>query len=90
MEGQRAVDHLAQPRRVPGAAQVGEVEHGMQLVRAQVQGHAGGVGEPDLADQDPAGVLGGYRAPGPVDVVHVVAIGVGRLVAGFGVGLYIR
>src|SRR5205807_8083693 len=65
VEGQRAVDDLAQAGGVPGAAQVGEVEYRVQLVRAQVPREPGGVGQPDLADQHPGGVFVGHGAPGP-------------------------
>jgi hypothetical protein len=76
VQRQGGVDDLAQRRLVPRAAQVREVEHGVQLVAAQVAGGPGRIGQPHLAAQDAPGVLVGERPPGPVDVVHVVAVGV--------------
>ena len=84
VERQRAVDHRAQLGGVPGTAQIGKVEHRVQLVPAQVAGQPRGIGQPDLADQYPAGVFVGDLAPGPVDIVHVVAVGIGRRARGLG------
>ncbi len=65
-----------------GTAQVREIKDSVQFARADVPGQADGVGDPDLADQHPALVLVGHGAPGAVDLVHVVAIGVGVVRAG--------
>ncbi len=78
--GQRLVDGGAQPRRLPGAGHEGEVERGVQFVGAQVAGEALGVGEPDLADEHGA-VLVGDGPPAPVDVVELVTVDVGVRVA---------
>jgi hypothetical protein len=61
---------------VPRAVQVREVEDRVQLARVDVPREPRRVGQPDLADQHPARVLVRDRPPGPVDLVHVVQVGV--------------
>jgi hypothetical protein len=78
--GRRQVSHAGY-----GAAGEGEDSGGRGIQRAADHraqfGGVPGVGQPDLTDQYPVGVFVRDRAPGPVDVVHVVAVGVGRRVA---------
>ncbi len=73
--GEGVVDGSAQQSRVPGAAEEGEVEGGVQFVGAEVAGEALRVGEPDLADEDAAELVRD-GAPAPVDVVQLVPVDV--------------
>ena len=54
----------------------------MQLAGTHVPGQPRGVRDPDLADQHPVGVGLGHGPPGPVDLMHVVAVDVGMRRAG--------
>ena len=83
-QAQRLVDHLVQRGGVPRAAQVREVEDRVQLARVDIAREPRRVGQPDLADQDPARVLVGDGPPGPVDLVHLVQVGVRVRVARVG------
>ena len=74
---ERAVDHAAQPLRIPRAREELEVERRVQLSRPQVAREALAVRQPDLADQDPVvRVALRDRAPRAVDLVQLVAVDV--------------
>ena len=76
-DAQRRVDAAAQAGGVPRAGEEVEVERGVQLGRAEVEGQPLGVGHPHLADEQPGLVVAvGDPAPRGVDVVQLVAVDV--------------
>ena len=75
--GERASIDRAQLGGVPGQAQEGEVEGGVQLVRAAGSGRSARcrAARPRRSRTRP-GYSSAICAPGPVDLVHAVAVGV--------------
>jgi hypothetical protein len=72
---ERGVDRRAKLYTVPRAGEVVEVEGGVQLVGPEVTGEALGVGQPDLADEQPRLVIVVRDgAPSAIDVVQLVAV----------------
>ena len=78
VRGERRVDRGAHRGRLPGLRHEVEVEGRVQLTRAEVLRETIDVWEPQLTDEDPRPrVAVGDGAPAAVDVMKLVAVGVG-------------